>query len=273
MYDVKVLADTVDYKFVLHRNLNFSSTLLVTFDVITAGLAYDGFGTKIAKKNSVDNLYVSQRQFSSYQGLSRDAFNSITKDLFSNYQRVLFYGHSLGGYSSLYYSYENNAEVFSICPRCPAHSYFRHVRAYSTYQEPFRHEEIAKSDSSNWIVLWDPKNIDNGFINEFIKLNRINRIIKVPDLGHGNAPKILTVNNSLQSFLHLWILKSNPNDISAPFIEFESNYLLMNKKAKYFESKGRYSEALQLFKESNKIFGTPSTEKSINRVLSKISTI
>lgn len=271
MYSVNVLADTPDYRFVLHRNKIPSSTLLVTFDVITSGISDNGFGTKVAIKNSIDNLYVSQREFSSYQCLSREEFNSITQEVFVNYENVLFYGHSLGGYASLYYSFGNNVSVFSICPRCPAHFYFRNLRAYASYNEPFKHEVIEKSQNSNWVVLWDPKNIDNGFVEDFIKFERIDRVIKIPNLGHGNAPKILTVNNSLQNFLREWFSTGGAfKDLPAPYLEFESNYLLLNKKAKNYETKGLYTEALELFKKSYNIFANSAAEKSISRVLKKI---
>ncbi|MCC5972152.1 MAG: hypothetical protein JJU15_19620 [Pararhodobacter sp.] len=248
-----VVAETADYQITLNQGHTEATVLLVTFDYIGADKKPRGFGTSQAMANGADNLHVSQRQGTSYQYLSRAALASATRDIFPNYARVLFFGHSLGGYAALYFSWVQNAEVFAICPRCPAHPMFS--RLLTKYSQKFLHEPIQKSPDSFWTVLWDPEDHDNRFIENFVGLKNIDRDIRVQELGHDNAPKILTLNGSLQRYLVEWITQ---RPISAlPSFDEGSNFILLRKTAENLIKLRKFREAVPLLEKSIRLSDTP----------------
>jgi len=75
-YACDIVAEADDYQITWHRKQDYQPgrVLLITFDVIGSKKGTRGFGTSLAIKNGIDNLYVSQRRGTSYQQLSREDF-------------------------------------------------------------------------------------------------------------------------------------------------------------------------------------------------------
>lgn len=251
-YKCEVVAEQEDYQLTLNRGKVEASTLLVTFGPIGSRKDTQGFGTSQAMKNNADNLYVSQRRGTSYQQLSRETFWGCTQGIFPKYERILFYGHSLGGYASLYYSWNQKAEVFSICPRCPAHPMWR--TKYAKFNQEFRHQPVIKSPGSYWTVLWDPEDPDNRFVETLIGFDKIDKEIRVKKLGHSGAPKILTLNGSLQRFVSDWIQMSETS--SVPSYDQGTNFVLLNSTARRLIKKQHFMEAIQLLETSLNVVDT-----------------
>lgn len=248
-----IVAETEDYQITLNRGRAEAAVLVVSFDFIGSDKKTRGFGTNQAIWNKADNLFVSQRRGTSYQHLSRAAFSAAASALFPRYERVLFYGHSLGGYAALYYSRAHNSDVFAICPRCPAHPYYR--RLSTRYSQAFLHEPIVKSPNSYWTVLWDPADHDDGFIEAHIGVENIDRAIRVQDLGHDSAPRILTLNGSLQRYLAEWI--ANRRISALPSFEPGTHFVKMTNTARDFIKQRRFREAVQLLERSIGLADTP----------------
>lgn len=259
-YICDIIAEADDYQISWHRRQNHGAevggaALLVTFDVISSKKGTHGFGTSQAIKNGIDNLYVSQRRGTSYQQLSREDFRRHSETVFAQYDRILFYGHSLGGYASLYYSsLTRNAEVFAICPRCPAHPMF-HETYHAKYGQDFRHEQIFKSPGAQWTILWDPRNADNQFIEENVGLENIDRQIRIKKLAHGGAPRILTVNKSLQTYVADWI---NRRELAVlPSFDKATNYILLYKAGRKLIRQQQFGEAVRMLERSLQLVDTP----------------
>ncbi|MCC5987851.1 MAG: hypothetical protein JJT95_09230 [Pararhodobacter sp.] len=251
-----IVAEAEDYQITLNRGRAEAATLVVSFDYIGSDKKTQGFGTNQAIWSKADNLFVSQRKGTSYQHLSREAFSAAAGDIFPRYDRVLFYGHSLGGYAALYYSCAHKSDVFAICPRCPAHPFYR--RLLTRYSQAFLHGPIVKSPNSFWTVLWDPADHDNRFIESHIGVENIDRAIRVQDLGHDSAPRILTLNGSLQRYLAEWI--GNKRISALPSYEPGTHFVLMINTARDFIRQRKFSEAVQLLERSIGLADTPRAQ-------------
>jgi len=263
-YKYKIVATADNYQITLNQWRAEARTLLVTFDTIEEKKRAWGFGTSQAMKNNVDNLHVSQRKGTSYQYLSREVFWKYSQPVFKNYDRVLYYGHSLGGYATLYYSLDQIVDAFSICPRCPAHPKYNQIVKYSKYEQIFQHDPIVKNPDSFWTILWDPENIDHEFIEEFVGIEKIDRQIRVDDLGHSGAPKILTLNGSLQKYIAEWIAGAVPS--AYPSFDEGKNPVLLHKKARAEIKNRKFNDAATLLEKSLALVNSTKVQNLLDQI-------
>lgn len=95
------VAEHEDFQITLHTAS--SSKLIITFGGMPTGKSASGFGTGFCIKYGYDNLYVSQKKGTQYQGLSAHEFSALVAPIVEKYTEHYCYGASLGGYCALYY--------------------------------------------------------------------------------------------------------------------------------------------------------------------------
>lgn len=150
----RVLARTDWYAITLHRRAEPSRGVMVTFDNISFGIQERGFGTDFALKLGFDNIYVSQKKESQYQGLSVADFHAAVAPVTAG-RNVFAYGASLGAYAALYYGGCIDARIVASAPKNSAHPSIGSDRFAGL---AFRHVEISETPLSSKppIILIDP---------------------------------------------------------------------------------------------------------------------
>src|SRR5699024_1992289 len=100
------------------------------------------------------------------QDLTQEDFNHTLNKLVQGYEDKIAYGHSLGGYLSLYYASNLNCRILSLAPRLSIHPKFGRKSFVNEY--PFNHNESNNyNDKISPIVVYDPKSpVDNKYVNE-----------------------------------------------------------------------------------------------------------
>lgn len=154
LYMPKILAKEDDFAITYHKCHDLSLGVIVTFDNISFGIREKGFGTDFALKSGFDNIYVSQKKNSQYQGLSVDTFHDIVSP-FTLGRKVFSYGSSLGAYAALYFGGCINAKIIASAPKNSAHP---SVGASRFKQLSYKHLELVEAPTSSQrpLVLFDP---------------------------------------------------------------------------------------------------------------------
>lgn len=148
------IKETSEYKIVYHEFNEHSETIIVSFDHIWSDIRDAGFGTDLCRNLGVNNIYVSQKAGSQYQGLSLEDFKDAVFPYCSN-RKVYSYGSSLGGYAAIYFGGTINAKIISVAPINHAHPC---ISSHDFKNLEYKHLEINCSPKSNLspIVLFDP---------------------------------------------------------------------------------------------------------------------
>jgi len=194
----ETIASQPGYLITLHRSKASSKVLLISFDGITGTLREKGFGSQFALKNGYDHLFVAQAEGTQYQRLSIESFRAAVMPIASNYDRVVTYGNSLGGYCALYYGGVIGAQIIAGAPKNSAHPL---IRRASLGDLAFTHREIADNPKSplDPVILFDPRRSgDKLVIEKLVRPAYPNaKYIELPFAGH-------TV---LQTMQHSGVLK------------------------------------------------------------------
>lgn len=181
---VEVLARTDWYAITHHRRAEPSRGVMVTFDNISFGIRDKGFGTDFALKLGFDNIYVSQRKESQYQGLSIEDFHAAVAPVTAG-QNVFAYGASLGAYAALYYGGCIDARIVASAPKNSAHPSIGSNRFAGL---EFRHVEISQTPLSSKppIILIDPHNReDTIFLDRCVRPAYPRaQVVEFPYAGH-----------------------------------------------------------------------------------------
>lgn len=156
------------YRITLHRHADPARILLISFGSVGSRLSPGGFGTRLAGKYGYDNIYAAQRPGSQYQELQAEELCEAVAPYLDNYDRVVSYGASLGGYAAVYYGGPLGARIVAVSPHNSAHPL---IDRSSFRLLPFTHREIADNPASEHspIIISDPtRGDDQEFINRLI---------------------------------------------------------------------------------------------------------
>lgn len=165
---VSALKEHPGYRITLHQQPEPAAMLLVSFGSVGSRLTPDGFGTPIARKYGYDNIYVAQRPSTQYQELPVEELCAGVAPYLENYDRVVSYGASLGGYAAVYYGGPIGAHIVAVSPHNSAHPL---IARPSISMLPYTHREIAENPASEHapIIISDPtRHDDQEFINRLI---------------------------------------------------------------------------------------------------------
>lgn len=132
------------------------------------GISSTGFGTGFCRKFGYDNIYVSQKKGSQYQGLSIEQFYKSVSGILPRYKKVYTYGASLGGYCALYYGGVINSSIIAAAPKNSADPFF----SKKNYWGNFLHKSLnlIPKTSSSVLVIYDPyREEESRYIDEVVK--------------------------------------------------------------------------------------------------------
>lgn len=201
-----ILADDDLYKIVFYKSYGLTKKLVITFDAHGHGIRDFGFGTGASLKAGFDNVFISHKLDSQYQGLSLELFKAIlgTVIILEGYDEVYTYGASLGGYCAIYYAGCINAKAIAISPLNSAHPSISSKRFSELV---FSHSDIKDNPKSSYdpIVIYDPlQKVDKDFIelniiSAYPKLN----LVELPYAGHLVAEALLETGQLNSLFLSL----------------------------------------------------------------------
>lgn len=118
---MKPLGKHDNYEITLHTcSAKQGSKLIITFGGQPSDLASSGFGTDFVLSMGFDTIHVAQKFGTQYQGLSIESFHAAVSPLLKDWDDVITYGSSLGGYAALYYGGSINARCIAAAPMLPA---------------------------------------------------------------------------------------------------------------------------------------------------------
>lgn len=149
------VAEQPGYLITLTRRKNPTDTLLIAFPRAFTDKAKAGLGTRFARREGYDYLYVSQRKASFYQELPLEAFRAAAEPYLHRYRRIIALGIGAGGYAALYYAAGlGNAQVLAFNPFHPKHPELT-GRQYG--EDGFYHQPMTGHASTAEIsVVYDP---------------------------------------------------------------------------------------------------------------------
>src|SRR5699024_2966618 len=114
--------------------------VVIVFDSLNMNWNENPFGFKLLSRQNVDIIAVRKRRKKTYQqDLTQEDFNHTLNKLVQGYEDKIAYGHSLGGYLSLYYASNLNCRILSLAPRLSIHPKFGRKSFVNEY--PFNHNE------------------------------------------------------------------------------------------------------------------------------------
>lgn len=180
-----ILRDHPGYRISFHSSGRSARILLITFGSVSSGITTRGWGTGFAAKHGYDNIYVAQRKSSQYQDLPLELFYEAVAPYIDQYQRVITYGASLGGYGAVYYGGIVNAQIIAVSPHNSAHPL---IRRGGFKLLPFAHREIAENPRSTLkpVIAYDSTQPnDQAFIDYLIRPAYPQlRLARFPHGGH-----------------------------------------------------------------------------------------
>jgi hypothetical protein len=159
-----------------------SKVLAVVFTPMKVlGVDAPGFAEEFLRKNGIDVLTFQRRGETWYQDLSRRTFDKVLTPLRKRYDRIVFYGSSLGAYAALYYAQDEHVLAFS--PRVPIHPDYRHFgKSADLNNAPFVHDPLGFTP--NAVVVYDPLNEwDRAFVEKEVRAPA-GSFYRVPFAGH-----------------------------------------------------------------------------------------
>lgn len=180
---------TIDF----YKKFKSNKQVIITFDSRDVDWNEPPFGFKLLLRQDVDIIAVRQKAKRTYQqSLSQEEFMNAVETLVNGYDDKLAYGHSLGGYTSLYFAANLNCRILSLAPRISIHPVYGKPSTRAQYD--FKHKLAHNyNDTISPIIAYDPKEImDHRYVNEVLLPAYPNAIlIKLPYSGHGVARHLL----------------------------------------------------------------------------------
>lgn len=181
----KVITDD-EFEITLHRAAETpSEKLVITFGGQPSGISQKGTGTDFALSLEYDTIFVAQKHGTQYQGLSLAQFEDIVGPVARNWDDVICYGCSLGGYAALYFGGILNARIIAAAPMLPA---WKRLAIPSYADLSVRHIALKYTplSSHNPVVIFDPMIArDQLLIDEMVLPAYPDaRQVRVPYAGH-----------------------------------------------------------------------------------------
>lgn len=184
--NMHTLAEDDDYQITLHNcEAKKANKVVVTFGGQPSGLRNTGFGTDFVLSMGFDTIHVAQKFGTQYQGLSVNNFYDVIAPRLDNWDDIVCYGSSLGGYAALYYGGSIDARCIAAAPMLPAWRPLK-IPAYKDLE--MKHLEMLDVPASkhNPVVIFDPcVSRDLYLIENMVRPVYPNlREIRVPYAGH-----------------------------------------------------------------------------------------
>lgn len=117
----EILYDKSFIKARYYSNNNYNKPLIITFDPIDSHKRTESFGVNFCINNGYDVLHFALASRTQYQGLDRQIFKEVAKNIIKKYDRTVCYGSSLGGHAALYFSDIFNSDVLAFSPLNSSH--------------------------------------------------------------------------------------------------------------------------------------------------------
>ena len=180
------LARDENFEITLHRCRDpKTNKLAITFGGQPSDLSSRGFGTDFLLSLGLDTIYVAQKFGTQYQGCSIDQFRDSVLPLAGEWDDVICYGSSLGGYAALYYGGVVNARIIAAAPMLPA---WPPLKLPAYVDHPITHSELKDVPLSihDPTVFYDPMVARDKFLVE----NMVEaaypkfRAVPIPFAGH-----------------------------------------------------------------------------------------
>lgn len=173
-----------------------AARLAVTFDSREQSWTREPFAYKPLAPETVDFLSVRKRGgLDFHQDFTRDEFLRVAVPIAANYPDCVAFGHSLGGYSALYYGcWLPGCRILVSAPRNPQNP--KHSkRRYASF-DLFRHEyDMPRNEAATPTIVYDSKNAEEGpYIERSLRHCFPNaRFIPYPYCGHSITRYLLDV--------------------------------------------------------------------------------
>lgn len=229
------LADHADFRITYHQvgDTPTAGPLVITFGGQPSGLTDEGFGTAFCAKSGWDSIYVAQRAWSQYQGLSIKQFMDAVLPFIEG-RDVVTYGASLGAYAAFYFGGAIGARIIGAAPM---QSLWPEVMVKRWEGVPLIHNRLEDTPKSPTppAVIYDPKMSRDSLVVEKI-LKPIYpeiRILEVPYSGH-------TVLVSLGEYgLLKQVIRSlvEDNVLLSPELPTETSAIWLRQRAKEIKRK------------------------------------
>ncbi|WP_417420376.1 hypothetical protein [Halomonas sp.] len=235
-------------EFVITRHIpenKVEGIVVISFDTITGGLKNKGFGTDFLNKNLIENIFVSHRTYSFYQGLSLKQFYDSVKNYLDD-RKVYTYGSSLGAYAAVFYAGVINAKAIALAPRCSIDPIYSE-KFPTEYKQVFYHEKMSSTNivsKDEPIIVFDPLyEKDILFVSKRIALAY--PAAEYWEIPNGTHSVALTLKNSsvLKDFFFKIINGENFREI---FVDVESNPSYSSKAAGVEYYKKNFKECERL---------------------------
>lgn len=176
-----------------YKKFNRNTKVIIIFDSRDMDWHQPPFGFKLLIRQNLDIVAVRQKEKRTYQqSLSQDEFVNTLKELVEGYKDKIAYGHSLGGYTSLYYASILNCRILSLAPRISVHPVYGSSNMIKRHN--FEHKlDHNYNDKIEPIIVYDPKNqMDSTYVQKALLTAYPNAVtIKLNYGGHGIARHLL----------------------------------------------------------------------------------
>ncbi|MGM0831826.1 MAG: hypothetical protein ACQEUK_03240 [Pseudomonadota bacterium] len=188
----EVIYKSEDYYVTIHHPLEvFNNVIVVAFDIIFGSYSEKGFGVDFCLANNIPIIFVSHKDETFFQGLSKKKLAEVLEPYLAE-KDVVTYGSSLGGYAAIYYADALNARAFAISPRCSVDPGFKKVFPGDRFKVEFKHSEIKAEKCSKYhFFAYDPFNErDHFYLNNIItpSISCDYKILELPFTSHPSAP-------------------------------------------------------------------------------------
>lgn len=248
-HELITLFDNGKSRIEYYKQKKQTDKVVIVFDSLHMDWKGEPFGFKLLSRQNIDIIAVRKKYKGTYQqDLSQGDFIHTLEKLVDGYEDKIAYGHSLGGYLSLYYASNLNCRILSLAPRLSIHPKFGRENFIEQFE--FNHNQSNKYNNSiRPIVVYDPKSkVDNKYVTEEVLVQFPNaKLVKMPYGGHGIARHLLRM-GVLKDFILNVIDGENPT----------YNRSLKCKSANYYRLLGR-----ECLKRNKMIWASKMAKKAV----------
>lgn len=206
-----VLFDNGESRIEFYKNLKQVNQVVITFDTLFMDWDEPSFGFNFILRQNADIIAVrKRRKLESQQYLTQEDFVETVQLLVNGYADKVAYGHSLGGYTALYYASKLNCRILSLAPRISIHPIYG--KKGEANRQKFKHRlSHDYNDHISPVIVYDPKDKqDNTYVHKELLVAYPNaQLVEMYYGGHGIARHLLRM-GSLKEFLLTFLEGKTP---------------------------------------------------------------